>query len=185
MRSYFQRLRTSPIWLKLAFIVLGVLWGYWLSGTWPTNPVMEYTLPHFESLEIIQGTLSFTRRSKSSGGDIEIHTRDGKKLILACNPPNTLPDACYRKMLVNEWRDFRKDITGKEALVWWHRDADVPHDGRAYQMQVGNDLFFTYQDQVDYYQKHYQKGGGRSGIFGLILLLATVFVIYASLNKEG
>lgn len=186
---FFTRFRDQRTWLKLCLGVLGVLWGYWASGTWPTHPIMEYVPPRFEQLELAQGTLSFTRQSKSSGGEIEIHFSEGKKLRLACNAPNTLPSACYY-LRVNgrsQTRSFESQLTGKMVTVWWMPEKDVADhsaDGRVYQMLVGEWMFFKYPEQVAYYAKHYQKGGGRSWFFGGLLLLLSGLVIWAQKIKE-
>lgn len=176
--------RNSRWWLKFSLIVVFVGWGYWLSGTWPNQPIEEYIPPRFEQLEIAQGTLSFTRRSKSSGGEIEIHLGNGKKLVLACNPPNTLPDACFRKNTGGEWLDYREKLTGKIATAWWQPEPDVPDGGRMYQMKVEDWMFFNYQEQLDYYVNHYQKGGGRNSLVGLALLLLTAFVISVLIKRK-
>jgi hypothetical protein len=79
---------------------------------------------------------------------------------------------------------YKKQLTGKMVTAWWQPEPDIPNGGRIYQAQVGDWMFFNYQEQVDFYVKHYQKGGGRNGLFGLALLLLTAFVINALLKRE-
>lgn len=186
MSRIFSIFGHSRPWLRFSLIILGICWGYWLSGTWPTNPEVKYEPPSFAELEVTEGTLLFTRRSKSSGGEIELHLGNGQKLVLACNPPNTLPSDCtYQR--TNEKQSgmsMKNQLTGKTVVAWWRPEIDVPNGGRVYQLQVGKSLFFNFEEQVDYYIKHYQKGGGRNGFFGFILLLLTGLFIKTALNRK-
>lgn len=184
MKNMFSQFTDVSAWLKLSLVILGVLWGIWLSGTWPTNPIVEYVPPKFEELKVAEGTLSFTRRSKSSGGEIELHLVGGSTLLLHCNPPNTLPDACYRKDESGGISTDYKDKLNKHLVTaWYQSDAEVANSGRIYQMQVDGKLFFNYPEQVGYYVKHYQSGGGRNGYFGLMLFFLTVLVV-TNLRKK-
>lgn len=173
----------SRAWLIASLITLGILFGYWVSGTWLSNPSFEYVPPRFDQLQVTQGKLSFTRRSKSSGGEIVLQLENGEQLLLACNPPDTLPDACYYKKEITGWVDYRQKTTGVKAIVWWRPEVDLTKGGRVYQMRVAEDLFFTYQDQVEYYLKHYKKSGGRNNFLGFVLLILIALVIRALTQK--
>jgi hypothetical protein len=193
MNKVHTAISSSRLWLKFAAAVLGVLWILWLSGTWPTNPVVEYSPPNFEQLEISQGILSFTQRSKSSGGEIVLKLDDGKKLILSCSPPNTTVDSClslYRDYVGQKYgeADRYKDLyPEKRVIAWWMAEPDWPGNGhgRIYQMEIDGRLFLSYPMQVEYYVKHHRIGGDRNVFFAYFLILLTGPIIIALRKKPN
>lgn len=76
MSRYVEAFRDAPVWLRIALIALGVLWVLWFTGV-GKHPVVDYVPPKFEELEVAEGKISFTQRSKSSGGDIVLRLANG------------------------------------------------------------------------------------------------------------
>lgn len=153
-------MRTPLLWL--IWLILGCM----LSGTffirWINSRHMEYEPPQFENLKVDHGKLSFTTRWKSSGGSIVLHLADGRKLTLQCSGPFIdSEDACYLKQVDKKWLGYEKQLTGKEATVWWQPHVKVKDFGTAYQLEVGNWMFFSYPEMRNKYLAHFQQGKGR------------------------
>jgi hypothetical protein len=137
-----------------------------------------------------QGVISFTRRSKSSGGEIELRLENGKKLHLSCSRPYSLPSACYDKQVNGKQQpeDYRGQLTGKVVTAWWmakNKNSKGEDVGRVYQLQVDNQYFFEYQEMSNYYISYNKETAGHNWYFGLLLLFLTTLVIGEFLRKSN
>jgi len=173
-------LKKKPMWLKISIFVLVMCWVGWLGGNWEDEFSPEYVPPKFEQLKKTQGVISFTRRSKSSGGEIEIHLGNKQILHLSCTRPYSLPSACYDKRINGKWESFRSDLLWKTVTVWWmpeKQNSQGEDMGRVYQLQFGDQLYFEYQEQLNYYLGYKQGNYGHNWYVGFVLLLLTIIVV--------
>jgi hypothetical protein len=178
----------KPKWLKFGILLLVSCWVFWIGGNWEDEFSPEYVPPKFEQLQKSQGVISFTRRSKSSGGEIELRLDNGNTLHLTCSQPYSLPAACYYKREHGRWvnESYRDQLAGKVVTAWWmpeKKNSKGEGIGRVYQLQVDNQYFFEYYDLLSYYISYNKETAGHNWNFGLLLIFLTALVIWASFRK--
>lgn len=176
-------------WFRFRVAILIVCWVWWLGGNWEDEFSPEYVPPRFDQLQKSQGVITFTRQSKSSGGEIELLLGNGKRVHLSCTRPYSLPVACYYKRVNGKWlnESYRDQLMWKNVTVWWmgeKKNSDGEDVGRVYQLQIGDQIFFEYQERLDYYLSYKIEKHGHNWYFGFALLLLTALLIKASLRRR-
>lgn len=135
----------------------------------------NYDPPSFFELNKSEGKLSFGNRWKSSGGYVLLYLDDGSKLILSCTPPGSNVDnSCYKKRKSkNEWVDYRKNLTGKNATAWWRAEEDTLErkmSGRVYKLEVDGWKYFDFNEIVNYYLNNNKKINNSAMLFWFVIL---------------
>lgn len=172
------------------FLVIWCVLGCGISGSfmadWIALRDYQYSPPLFENLRTAQGRLSFTTQWKTSGGRIKLRLSDGTTLTLTCGEKYA-EYACFRKLENGQWVDYERELTGKNATVWWHPLTDKPNFGVAYQLLVDGKTFFSYSEKREIYLKDFQvvKSADRD-FWNAILFFGVMVVpsIYGILRKK-
>lgn len=135
-------------------------------------------------MRISSGTLSFTRWTKSSGGDAVIHLGNGNTLRLTCG--GVLSDAaCFDKQVDGVWKNLESELTGKPAIAWWYPEEGKEDFGRLYQLKVGDEFIFRYEEQIEWYMKDYKGGRPFELLAAIVMLIVTVLYARRDLKKRA
>jgi hypothetical protein len=88
-----------------------------------------------------------------------------------------------KKKIDGKWLNFKDELSGKTATVWWHPDPSTPDFGRLYQLRVGEKTFIRYDSQLEKYLADYKRGRPLDGIIALIFFLIIVPSAIRNLTK--
>lgn len=174
-------------WFWIIPLLVGVSLSCIDIARWNKARAVKYVPPKFEELKIDTGTLSFTNRWRSTGGLIVILPIGGKSLTLSCSGPFS-SDACFRVKKNGQWIDMEKDLIGEKATAWWYPDDNYKDFGRIYQLKVGNELIYTYDQQINEYITNFKKGPPdhlRSALVVLSITVAASIYCYFKERKNG
>lgn len=177
-----KKLNYKKKWPWAIWLLIGILLSGTFMARWIASQAVEIIIPKFESLKMNHGAIEFSTWWKSSGGDIVIGNEAGREVRITCG--GVFVDVpCFRKRKNSVWIDFKDELSGKTATVWWYPDPSTPDFGRLYQLSVEEKIIIGYESQVEAYLADSKRGRPLDFMVALVVFFITVPISVRNLIK--